>query len=140
RQILLNLLDNALKFTEHGRVTLRVEMQNAERRSQNEPPEPAAPPPGPAVRHSAFCMLHFAVSDTGPGIPPDELATVFAPFEQADPSPARHPGGIGLGLAIVGRLVRLMGGRVEVDSAPGRGSTFRLTLPTGRATRPAPPA
>jgi CheY-like chemotaxis protein len=73
--------------------------------------------------------VRFEVRDTGPGIPRDKLAAVFQPFEQADASTTRKHGGTGLGLSISAQLVRLMGGRLEVESEVGRGSRFFFTLP-----------
>ncbi|MGD8862698.1 MAG: HAMP domain-containing sensor histidine kinase [Myxococcales bacterium] len=107
RQCLLNLLSNACKFTEAGRVSLRVARSELDG--------------SPAV---AFC-----VSDTGIGMSKEQIDRVFQPFEQADASTTRRFGGTGLGLAITSRLVDLMGGSIEVDSAPGEGSTFTLRLP-----------
>jgi len=103
RQILVNLLGNAIKFTPSGQVALHIE---------------AAPQGG----------VRFEVSDTGIGIAPDALAHVFDAFTQADSSTARHYGGTGLGLAISARLVRLMGGCIEVESRLGQGSRFHFTL------------
>ncbi len=116
RQVLVNLVGNALKFTSEGRVEVVVE-------------------PG-----AAGGVLRFAVSDTGIGIPPGKLATIFEPFEQADNSTTRKYGGTGLGLAISVKLIRLMGGEIEVESRPGLGSTFRFTARMGRAAGLAPPA
>ncbi len=115
RQILNNLLSNALKFTPKGEVALTVT------------------PDGEGLR--------FTVSDTGIGIPQDVLPRLFEPFVQADASTTRKYGGTGLGLSIVAHLSELMGGRIEVDSAPGKGARFSLILPqVRRATPPAPPA
>ncbi len=106
RQVLTNLVGNAIKFTEKGIVVIRVRHN------------PQASEAG---------ALLISVSDSGIGIPAEKLPTLFDPFSQADTSITRKYGGTGLGLAIVDRLVRLMGGRVEVESEPGRGSTFSFT-------------
>ncbi len=103
RQILLNLLGNAIKFTEKGSVTARVENDLV---------------PG---------MILFTMIDTGIGIPAARLASVFENFEQADPAISLQYGGTGLGLGIAKRLVELMGGRLWVESEPGRGSRFHFT-------------
>ena len=107
RQILVNLIGNALKFTEQGGVTLRVDQE--------------------AVSNESV-SLRFSVSDTGIGIPNDKLGLIFEEFEQADKSTTRRYGGTGLGLAITSRLVRLMGGQIEVESRIGHGSSFSFTL------------
>ena len=106
RQVLLNLIGNAVKFTESGQVLLTVERDG-------ESDEPV--------------RLHFSIADTGIGIAKDKLEDVFASFTQADSSTTRQYGGSGLGLAIVRRLVELMGGRVWVESELGRGSVFHFT-------------
>jgi DNA-binding response OmpR family regulator/HPt (histidine-containing phosphotransfer) domain-containing protein len=106
RQIVLNLVGNAIKFSEHGEVTVEV---NAE--------------PGAADD----LVLRFSVSDTGIGIAEDKQQAIFEAFAQADSSTTRRFGGSGLGLAICSRLVALMGGRIWVESALGRGSTFHFT-------------
>ncbi|GAB6044077.1 hypothetical protein JCM17961_47610 [Endothiovibrio diazotrophicus] len=117
RQVLLNLVANAVKFTEEGEVVVTVEA-----------PTPAE--------------LRFTVRDSGIGIPPEKLATIFDAFVQADSSVTRRYGGSGLGLAIAKRLARLMGGDIEVESEPGRGSIFTFTARFERASgeeRPKPP-
>ena len=105
RQILLNLLGNAIKFTEVGAVRLRVGL----------------------VAEG----LRFEVSDTGVGIAPEAQSRLFQPFTQVDASPTRRFGGTGLGLMITKRLVEMLGGTIAVETAPGRGSTFRVTIDPG---------
>jgi PAS domain S-box-containing protein len=119
RQVLVNLVGNAVKFTEQGEVVVRVESgECAAKKEENGGPS-AAPPAG---------TLRFSVTDTGIGISPDKLASIFQPFEQADRSTTRRYGGTGLGLAIAGQLVELMGGRLQVRSTAGAGSTFSFTV------------
>jgi two-component system CheB/CheR fusion protein len=118
RQILLNLVGNAIKFTDHGSVRVVVA---ADVTSEG----------APAVR--------FDVHDTGPGIAPDVEARLFRPFVQGDASSVRRHGGTGLGLAISRRLARLLGGDVTVRSAPGAGSTFSVLVAADRSG-PAPAA
>jgi signal transduction histidine kinase/CheY-like chemotaxis protein len=107
-QVLANLVGNAVKFTESGTIAVRVAVDS---------------------RSEQTCQMSFAVSDSGIGIPPDKLDRIFDPFSQADDSTTRRYGGTGLGLAICRDLVALMQGRLTVDSEPGRGSTFRFTVP-----------
>ncbi len=103
RQVLANLMSNALKFTDDGSVRLTVWSDgNGDERAR----------------------MRFIVEDTGPGIPPETLPTLFAPFVQGDGSTTRRYGGTGLGLAICKQLVALMGGAIAVDSEPGKGSRF----------------
>ncbi|MFO1226080.1 ATP-binding protein [Roseateles sp.] len=116
RQVLINLIGNALKFTERGEV--RVEIRRVERES-----------------HDAEDVqrLSIAVSDTGIGMTGEQVSQIFDPFTQADGSITRRYGGTGLGLTIVQRLVRLMGGEVRVESTPGVGSCFSFDLVTYQA-------
>jgi PAS domain S-box-containing protein len=114
RQIILNLVGNAIKFTERGKVVIQVEVD-----SQSED----------------HAMLHFAVRDTGIGIPPEKQQIIFGAFEQADGSTTRRYGGTGLGLAITSHLVKLMGGRIWVESSAGHGSIFHFTGRFGLGAR-----
>ncbi|NOU31931.1 MAG: PAS domain S-box protein [Polyangiaceae bacterium] len=116
-QILLNLLNNALKFTDTGAVTLTLEYVEDLVAS-------AESPPAPGVR--------IQVVDTGIGMDEADVATLFQPFKQLDSGLARKHEGTGLGLAICRRLTVLLGGDIRVTSAPGRGSTFTVTLPLVR--------
>jgi signal transduction histidine kinase/DNA-binding response OmpR family regulator len=112
-QIVVNLIGNAVKFTASGEIVLDV---NRESQMDDE------------------LVLHFAVSDTGIGIPKKKLKLIFEAFTQADSSTTRQFGGTGLGLAISARLVELMGGRIWVQSVEGEGSTFHFTVPFHLAT------
>jgi PAS domain S-box-containing protein len=117
RQILTNLVGNALKFTpRNGRVTLRlaVDPASTDRQGQVQP-----------------ALLRLEVSDTGIGIPEDKLEAIFEPFVQAESSTTRRFGGTGLGLAISRRFARALGGDVTVRSRPGEGSTFTVTVQAG---------
>lgn len=116
RQVLVNLIGNAVKFTAEGHVTLRVE----------EDPE-WEPRTGEA--DGAPVPILFTVEDSGIGIRPENIAHIFDPFGQGDATSTRRYGGTGLGLAISQRLVDLMGGRIWAASEPGRGSTFRFSVP-----------
>jgi CheY-like chemotaxis protein len=101
--------------------------------------EKLAPSPADAENPPAL-RLHFAVRDTGIGVPPDRLARLFRPFSQADVSTARKYGGTGLGLVISRRLVELMGGKMWAESVPGEGSTFHFTINLAVPEGSAPPA
>ncbi len=119
RQILVNLLGNALKFTDHGEIVVDVDVRSAT-------PD--------AVK------LAIAVKDTGIGVPADKQQAIFRAFEQADQSTTRVFGGTGLGLAIVSRLVTMMGGEISVESQEGAGSTFLFTVNLGLSSVAAHPA
>jgi len=110
RQVLTNLLGNAIKFTERGEVVVRV---------------------ATSARAQDRITLRFTVEDTGVGIAPDAMEHLFESFSQADSSTTRNYGGTGLGLAISRQLCQMMGGTIEVDSKPGKGSTFRFTVQLG---------
>jgi signal transduction histidine kinase/HPt (histidine-containing phosphotransfer) domain-containing protein len=125
RQVLVNLLGNAVKFTEKGGVAVKVEKLN---------------PTAAEAENPAALRLHFSVRDTGIGIQPDRLARLFRPFAQADASTARKYGGTGLGLAISRRLAELMGGRMWAESVTGEGSTFHFTVGLALAADASPPA
>ncbi len=117
RQVLVNLLGNAVKFTERGAVEIALTVLPAEAGGHRG--EPLAP---------GEALLRFAVRDTGIGIAPEHHAKLFRPFTQVDESTTRRYGGTGLGLAICRNLVELMGGTIGVESAPGRGSVFFFTI------------
>ena len=117
RQILGNLIGNAVKFTERGEILLTVSMLSA----TGEQP----------------ARIHFAVRDTGIGIPADRMDRLFKAFSQVDASTTRKYGGTGLGLTICTRLVTCMQGRIWVESTPGQGSTFQFEIPLYPAEQPA---
>jgi CheY-like chemotaxis protein len=117
RQVLINLLSNAAKFTETGSIRLAVAEQNGPRGSRE---------------------LRVSVSDTGPGIAPEDLDKLFLPFSQVEGGFSRKVGGTGLGLSISKRLVEMHGGCIGVDSQVGAGSTFYFSLPLEAAPAPAP--
>ncbi len=112
KQVLVNLINNAIKFTEQGEVVVAARTKQSAEGS---------------------VLLHFEVRDTGIGIAPEKLASIFEAFTQADNSTTRRFGGTGLGLTICKRLVGLMGGELWVESNEGHGSTFHFTLRVGLA-------
>ncbi len=112
RQVVLNLVGNAIKFTSEGEVALHVQTD---------------------AKDGGSCILHFTVSDTGIGIPPEKQKMIFDPFTQADTSTTRRYGGTGLGLTISTRLVGMMGGKIWVDSEVARGTQFHFTARMGIA-------
>jgi PAS domain S-box-containing protein len=115
RQIVVNLIGNAIKFTEQGEVALTVQVEAEESDNQT---------------------LHFTVSDTGIGIPAEKQKLIFQPFAQADSSTTRKYGGTGLGLSISKRLVSLMGGKMWIESEVGRGTHFHFTARLKTSKRP----
>ncbi|WP_083941333.1 CHASE domain-containing protein [Pseudoduganella violaceinigra] len=115
QQVLLNLVSNALKFTEHGMVSVRGSRDSAQ-----------------------TGVLRWEVSDTGIGISAEQLQRLFTPFSQADASMARRYGGTGLGLTISQRLAQMMGGKIEVSSVAGRGTTFTFLMPLREGELPDP--
>ena len=128
RQVLLNLLSNALKFTDAGKIAVRVTLDPASAASRAVADASARQAEEPVI-------VRITVSDTGVGIPREKHHSIFENFTQADGSTTRKYGGTGLGLAISARLVAMMGGRIWVESEPGCGSTFQLTV----RLMPAPP-
>jgi two-component system sensor histidine kinase/response regulator len=116
RQILINLVGNAIKFTERGEIVVTVDEQ------------PEAP---------NMTRLHFAVRDTGVGVPIEKQESIFEAFSQADGSMTRKYGGTGLGLTICKRLAHLMEGRIWMESQPGQGSTFHFVIRVGIQDTPA---
>jgi CheY-like chemotaxis protein/HPt (histidine-containing phosphotransfer) domain-containing protein len=124
RQILMNLIGNAVKFTAHGEIVVKADVQ----------------------RDAAACAVHFSVADTGIGMDAATIERIFEPFTQADESTSRRYGGSGLGLAICRELTVLLGGTISVESRPASGSIFRVTLPLrvadtgGASTHPRLPA
>jgi signal transduction histidine kinase len=108
----MNLVGNAIKFTQDGEVRIEAWVEN---------------------QSDTEVMVHITVRDTGIGIPSDKLSLIFDAFTQADTSTTRRFGGTGLGLSITKRLVEMMGGRISVESVPGRGSTFQFTVKLERS-------
>ena len=135
RQIILNLVSNAIKFTAQGEVMLKVEFEPEQHRDEQLITT--------AKRANKERLFRFTVADSGIGIPVDKQGSIFSPFTQADSSTTRKYGGTGLGLSICVRLVAMMGGRIWLDSEPGKGSRFyfttRLQIREGRpALAPTP--
>lgn len=113
RQVLMNLVGNAVKFTGKGEILISAVVESSDADST---------------------LFHFSVRDTGIGVPKDKQTSIFEPFQQADGSMTRRFGGTGLGLSICSRLVRLMGGKIWLESEEGKGSTFHFTLRLSRAS------
>jgi two-component system sensor histidine kinase/response regulator len=110
RQIIVKLVDNAVKFTKQGGINMKVRRHELSSAAQQ-------------------CVVHFAISDTGIGVPSEKLDAIFRAFEQADAGSSRHYGGTGLSLALTSRLVQLLGGKIWVQSTEGMGSTFHFVAP-----------
>ena len=117
RQVMVNLVGNAIKFTERGQVELEVALESQERDE---------------------LRLHFIVRDTGIGVAPEKQKLIFEAFSQADGSTTRRVGGTGLGLTISSRMVDAMGGKIWVESQPGEGSSFHFTVCVGVSTKALP--
>jgi two-component system sensor histidine kinase/response regulator len=115
RQVLNNLVGNAIKFTDQGEVVVDVQVDE---------------------QADGQVVLHFCIADTGIGVPLEKQALIFEAFEQADSSTTRRFGGTGLGLAISRKLIQMMGGRVWLESEPGHGSRFHFTARLSRASPP----
>ena len=156
RQVLVNLLSNAVKFTETGEAVVTVKARMVEESGrmgewenggmgewENGSEESSSHSPTPPLPHSpthsspARCEIHFAVSDTGIGIPEERMNRLFQSFSQVDASTTRRFGGTGLGLAISKSLVEIMGGRIWAESREGGGSVFHFTI-TARPAQTAP--
>jgi CheY-like chemotaxis protein len=118
RQILVNLLNNAIKFTDLGEISIRVRNQNSNNQDDR------------------TIVLEWEISDTGVGIPQDQLGKIFDPFVQADGSATRNAGGTGIGLSITKHLVELMHGNIIVKSTPNKGSVFTFSTQLHRGPRP----
>src|SRR6266571_5232672 len=136
RQILVNLIGNAVKFTHQGEVVIEVTPAAKGARSLEAGHEHDTD----FLRHPEQWLLHFLVRDTGIGIPLDRQNRLFKSFQQVDASTTRHYGGTGLGLAICKRLSELMGGKIWVESAAGKGSTFHFTILASASAATAPPS
>ncbi len=119
RQVLTNLVGNAIKFTAKGHVLINIQCE---------------------TKTETHAQIIFSVEDTGIGIPPDKLERIFEKFTQADASTTRRFGGTGLGLAISKQLIELMGGKIAVTSLLDKGSTFWFVLPFDRSREPVPAA
>ncbi len=115
RHIIENLINNAIKFTEKGHVVISIRIKEGSREQ--------------AGGNGQLEFVEFKVADTGIGMPKEVLPTIFEKFRQVDSSDTRPYGGVGLGLYIVKKWTDLLGGKVEVESKPGRGSTFTVTIP-----------
>ncbi|MBK7485454.1 MAG: hypothetical protein IPI70_04690 [Nitrospira sp.] len=127
QQILSNLLANAIKFSEHGSVSVLVELD--QRPAEQGLEFPATRYGELSAQQERVTHIRFSVSDNGIGIEPSAFSKLFQPFVQADGSTTRKYGGTGLGLAICKQLVELMGGHIGAESEPGSGSVFRFTVP-----------
>ena len=122
KHVLQNLINNAIKFTQNGSVTISVRMR--ESGSDGIVPE--------SGKAGGQRWVEFKVADTGIGIPKESLPVIFEKFRQVDSSKTRPHGGVGIGLYIAKTFVESLGGEIDVESEPGKGSTFTVTVPAGR--------
>jgi CheY-like chemotaxis protein/HPt (histidine-containing phosphotransfer) domain-containing protein len=136
RQILVNLVSNAVKFTAQGEVVIEVSAAGRSPRSA----APGQQHDTEFLRHPEEWLLHFSVHDTGIGIPVEKQSRLFKSFQQVDASTTRQYGGTGLGLAISKRLAELLGGKIWVESEAGKGATFHFTIVARASAGSAPPA
>src|SRR5437667_4328218 len=137
KQCLLNLLSNANKFTDRGRITLSVWKAQGQR--LNAKPSSGANGVEEILQPLALSLVNFQVSDTGIGMSAEQIAKLFQAFSQVDDSTARKFGGTGLGLTITKHFCEMMGGTIRVQSEPGKGSTFVMELPEVVKHKPAEP-
>ena len=136
RQILVNLIGNAVKFTHQGEIVIEVTPAAKGMRNLS----PGHEHDTDFIRHPEQWLLHFSVRDTGIGIPLDRQNRLFKSFQQVDASTTRHYGGTGLGLAICKRLAELMGGKIWVESDSAKGATFHFTILASAASATSPPS
>ncbi len=129
RQILQNLINNGIKFTEKGLVTVSARVIGIRDQESGIGAVLQSPTPNPQFPTPNSGVLEFRVTDTGIGIAPEVLPTIFELFHQADSSLSRTYGGIGMGLYVVKKLTEFMGGTIAVESEPANGSTFTVTIP-----------
>lgn len=136
KHVLQNLINNAIKFTEKGHVTVSARCLNGTRTAQGSRQQAESSQQEGKGLPTANCLLpteqgyvEFKVTDTGVGIPEEALPVIFERFRQVDSSETRLYGGVGIGLYIVKKLTELLGGKVEVESEVGKGSTFTVTIP-----------
>ena len=135
RQIMVNLIGNAVKFTDKGEIVVEVSPSARGKRT----PQPGQQHDTDFLRHPEEWLVHFSIRDTGIGIPLEKQSRLFKSFQQVDASTTRHYGGTGLGLAISKRLAELLGGKIWVDSDAGKGATFHFTILARAAAGSAPP-